>query len=177
MPFELEAFAPAEVDTQAQMRNGGRVKGHDEWLTPPGLIRSLGPFDLDPCAPTVRPWPTATRHIAPPENGLLMRWDGRVWMNPPFSQNARWIGRLAQHGNGIALVPARTDSRWFQEIAWPNAAAALFLRGRQRFYKVDGSIGAFGAAMPLVLFAFGESNRETLLTCGISGLLWSAPDA
>lgn len=28
----------------------------DEWLTPPGIIKSLGEFDLDPCAPVKRPW-------------------------------------------------------------------------------------------------------------------------
>lgn len=31
----------------------------DEWLTPPQLLKCLGPFDLDPCSPVDRPWPTA----------------------------------------------------------------------------------------------------------------------
>ena len=35
---------------------------HDEHLTPPWLIQSVGPFDLDPCAPIKRPWPTAKHH-------------------------------------------------------------------------------------------------------------------
>lgn len=36
----------------------------DEWLTPPHIIRALGEFDLDPCAPHIsrRPWNTAKRH-------------------------------------------------------------------------------------------------------------------
>lgn len=28
----------------------------DEWLTPPHILRALGPFDLDTCAPVNRPW-------------------------------------------------------------------------------------------------------------------------
>lgn len=24
---------------------------NDEWLTPPEIVRALGPFDLDPCSP------------------------------------------------------------------------------------------------------------------------------
>jgi hypothetical protein len=31
----------------------------DEWLTPPGILKALGQFDLDPCAPVNRPWDTA----------------------------------------------------------------------------------------------------------------------
>ena len=36
---------------------GDRSK--DEWLTPPEIIQALGHFDLDPCSPIDRPWPTA----------------------------------------------------------------------------------------------------------------------
>lgn len=42
----------------AHQNNGG----HDEWLTPPEILRALGAFDLDPCAPVVRPWETAAKH-------------------------------------------------------------------------------------------------------------------
>lgn len=34
----------------AHQKNGG----HDEWLTPPEILRALGAFDLDPCAPVMR---------------------------------------------------------------------------------------------------------------------------
>ena len=42
----------------------------DEWLTPPEILRALGPFDLDPCAPADRPWPTAALHYTVRDNGL-----------------------------------------------------------------------------------------------------------
>ena len=35
---------------------GKSSTGKNEWLTPPHILRRLGPFDLDPCAPINRPW-------------------------------------------------------------------------------------------------------------------------
>ena len=55
----------------------------DEWLTPPDIIRALGPFDLDPCSPGVRPWDMATKHYTVADDGLYRPWVGRVWLNPP----------------------------------------------------------------------------------------------
>lgn len=51
----------------------------DEWLTPPEIIKALGPFDLDPCAPVNRPWETAAKHYTVLDNGLTKPWHGRVW--------------------------------------------------------------------------------------------------
>lgn len=94
--------------------------GSDVWLTPPEIIQALGPFDLDPCAaPEPRPWPTATRHISLPEDGLSVDWTGRVWCNPPFGRvAAAWLRKLSEHGNGIALIPARTETAMFYETVW-----------------------------------------------------------
>lgn len=58
--------------------------GKDEWLTPPEIIRALGEFDLDPCAPIVRPWDMAKAHYTELDNGLIRPWHGRVWLNPPL---------------------------------------------------------------------------------------------
>jgi hypothetical protein len=77
------------------------VMGKDEWLTPPEIVRALGPFDLDPCAPIVRPWDTAAQHYTIQDNGLNQPWAGRVWLNPPYGREAiHWMARLAEHGNG-----------------------------------------------------------------------------
>lgn len=87
-----------------------------EWLTPPEILAALGTFDLDPCAPIVRPWDTAGQHYTIEDNGLAQAWEGRVWLNPPFgAQASKWLARLAAHGNGIALIPARTETVMFYE--------------------------------------------------------------
>ena len=80
----------------------------DTWLTPPDVLAALGTFDLDPCCPADMPWRTAARHITPAEDGLAQPWAGRVWLNPPYSRGViQWMAKLAQHGDGIALVFAR----------------------------------------------------------------------
>lgn len=86
----------------------------DEWLTPPNIIRSLGVFDLDPCSPINRPWDTAINHLTILDDGLSKEWEGRVWLNPPYGNETRkWLKKLAEHGNGIALIFARTETKTF----------------------------------------------------------------
>lgn len=141
------------------------------WLTPPEIIEALGSFDLDPCAaPEPRPWPTAVRHITPPEDGLRAEWDGRVWCNPPFgSHTAAWLARMAGHGNGIALTFARTDTRMFRQHVWPHTSGVLFLHGRPHFYLPDGTRATGNSGGPICLIAYGAANGERLRTCGLPG--------
>ena len=78
----------------------------DNWLTPPELVRSLGAFDLDPCASHDQTQPLAAREYKLPEhNGLLEPWSGRVWCNPPYSQLKAWASRFTLHANGIMICP------------------------------------------------------------------------
>jgi len=143
--------------------------GTDEWLTPPNILSALGPFDLDPCAPIVRPWDTATRHYTVSDDGLSLPWTGRVWCNPPFGRFAvRWLRRMAEHGDGIALIPARTETRMFYETVWGGAAAGvLFLRGRPHFHYVDGRRAPFNSGAPIALVAYGAANLGSLLNSGL----------
>lgn len=144
----------------------------EEWLTPPELLRALGPFDLDPCAPILRPWDTAGRHYTIQDNGLNQPWHGRVWCNPPYGAKAgAWLARLADHGNGIALIFARTETDAFFEHVWERADALLFLRGRIHFHHVDGRRAAANSGAPSVLIAYGDGNVSALRGCGIPGRL------
>lgn len=139
------------------------------WLTPPGVLAALGPFDLDPCAVTDRPWPTAADHIAPPEDGLAAEWTGRVWCNPPYDDVGRWLGKLADHGRGVALVFARTETAWFRDTVWERATAVMFLHGRLRFYRPDGSMADGNAGAPSCLVAYGADDAQRLARCGLVG--------
>jgi len=137
--------------------------GKEEWLTPPDLIRQLGPFDLDPCAPVNRPWDTAAKHYTVLDDGLLNPWHGRVWLNPPYGpETGKWLAKMAHHGNGVALVFARTETAAFHEHVWPRASALLFLRGRLTFHHVDGTPGPCSAGAPSVLIAYGGGDAERL---------------
>ncbi|MBF6607760.1 MAG: adenine methyltransferase, partial [Flavobacterium sp.] len=142
----------------------------DEWLTPPEIIKSLGDFDLDPCSPINRPWNTAKKHFTINDNGLIQDWEGRVWCNPPYGLEAsKWLSKLAEHDNGIALIFARTETKMFFEYVWNNADAVLFIEGRLHFHHVDGSRAKANAGAPSVLIAYGIENAKILKNCKIKG--------
>jgi len=105
------------------MKNHQRpVRGiTDKWLTPLSLIKSLGEFDLDPCGEIYHP----TAKTIFTKCGLERSWFGRVWLNPPYSEVALWLSKLSKHGNGVALVLARLDTKWCQNII-PQANSIFF---------------------------------------------------
>lgn len=141
---------------------------NDEWLTPPEILAALGQFDLDPCAPVNRPWPTAAQHYTVIEDGLAMPWAGRVWCNPPFGREAvKWLARMRDHGNGIALIPARTETAMFYSTVWGHAQGVLFVRKRQHFHYVDGSRASFNSGAPIALVAYGRKNLHALCNSGL----------
>lgn len=136
---------------------------NDEWLTPPEILQPLGAFDLDPCAPIIRPWSTAAQHYTMLDDGLSKLWRGRVWCNPPFGREAvKWLRRMAHHGNGIALIPARTETAMFYECVWGVAHAVCFIKGRPHFHYVDGRRAPFNSGAPICLVAYGDSNADCL---------------
>lgn len=142
----------------------------DEWLTPPELIKSLGEFDLDPCAPINRPWEMAKRHFTIMDNGLSQPWEGRVWLNPPYGRETfKWIERLSEHPDGgIALIFARTDTKGFHREIWNKAHGVFFLEGRINFYKVDGT-KSDRANAPSCLVAYNEKDCNAMADSGLAG--------
>lgn len=144
----------------------------DAWLTPPEILKALGPFDLDPCAPIERPWNMARSHITLKANGLVCAWHGRVWLNPPYGyETGRWLGRLVEHGNGIALIFARTETEDWMTHVWRSADAIMFLYGRLHFYHSNGDRARANSGAPSALIAYGQDNVTALRESGIKGAL------
>lgn len=138
---------------------------NDEWLTPPEILHALGHFDLDPCAPadSRRPWNTAAHHYSVNDDGLSQPWHGRVWCNPPFGKEAvKWLRKLAAHGNGVGLIPARTETAMFYECVWGLADAVCFIKGRPHFHYVNGTRAAANSGAPICLIAYGAENVQAL---------------
>ncbi len=166
--FDLEPVA-----IKAEPHHSGQDTS-DIWLTPPFIIDALGgpdSFDLDPATPLTMPWPTAKRRYTIEDNGLTSAWMGRVWLNPPYSRPAysRFMGRMADHGHGTALIFARTETRTFFDCVWDRASALLFLAGRLNFYTAEGRPGGANAGAPSVLCAYGEADAAVLESCGLDG--------
>lgn len=141
------------------------------WLTPKPIIDALGPFDMDPCAaPEPRPFDTAKiMNSESDANGLEIPWAGRVWLNPPYGTQAeQWLSKLEQHGDGIALVFARLDTNWLQNILSRHGFFAL--RGRIRFLRPDGSTASNSAGAGSILIPFGQYNISRVINSGLRGL-------
>lgn len=158
---------------EAGWGHGGQIyKGSSvEWYTPPRIFTALGlEFDLDPAAPKGGvPWIPAREHYSIEDNGLDRLWHGRVWLNPPYGrESAVWVDRLAQHGNGVALVFARTDTAWGQRSI-RAADAVCLIAGRLSFVAGAGASQAKGhnAGAPSMLLGYGDTCADAVLRCGL----------
>lgn len=143
-----------------------------DWYTPPWVFEALGlEFDLDPCQPEAKiPWIPAKRHYCLADDGLEKKWDGLVWLNPPYGKHTPdWLEKMHKHRNGIALVFARTDCKWFHDYC-AKADAILFLSGRIKF--VDGLCvtGGNGAGSGSMLIAWGDTAVDALERIRARGL-------
>ena len=134
-------------------------------LTPLDLISKIGSFDLDPCG--LQFHKTANKIISLPDDGLIDEWNGRVWLNPPYSNPKPFIEKLANHGDGIALVLNSTDTVWFQEYGLEKAKGMFLLKGRPKFTRVD--MTDVSIMRGVVLFAYGIESNELLKNCQLVG--------
>ena len=112
----------------------------NEWATPLALFQELDKefgFTLDPCATPQNA--KCKKFYTLEDDGLKQNWEGhRVFCNPPYGREiGRWVEkcyREAQRGAlVVALIPARTDTRYFHEFVWKKAKEIRFLRGRLHF--------------------------------------------
>lgn len=155
----------------------GGMAGHEstrydseDWVTPMELVAPLGQFDLDPCEATPQPWKFAKKGYKKADDGFKQDWKGRVWLNPPYGRNtAHWLKRLADHGEGTALIFARTETKTFFSEVWDKAHAVLFLKGRVKFCLPDGSKPGNCAGAPSVMIAYGVKDAYKLEMSGIPG--------
>lgn len=152
---------------------GGHTKPHkgatDEWGTPIHITESLGEFDLDPCAMKSLPWQHAKSLYTIEDDGFNKEWNGRVWLNPPYSQAAKWLKKLAEHKHGTALIFARTDTKMFFDHVWSHAKSILFLKGRLFFHHPDGTRAKHNSGGPSCIIAYSWYDAEQLNASGLEG--------
>lgn len=138
------------------------------WETPKELFHNLNDvfnFTLDVCA--VPETAKCEKYFTPAIDGLAQNWCNNIcWMNPPYGRDQiKWIDKAAKESlNGVTvvcLIPARPDTRAWQNIIFPNATAICFIKGRLKFGGSKDS-----APFPSAIVVFGNkltSSQENML--------------
>lgn len=108
-----------------------------EWATPQDFFDRLHAefaFTLDPAATAENA--KCAKFYSLADDGLSRSWAGeRVFVNPPYGRGiGKWVEKAATCGAAVvvALLPARTDTRWFHDFIY-GKAEIRFVRGRLKF--------------------------------------------
>ena len=115
----------------------------DDWATPEWFfarVSRIYRLGLDVCATAANA--KCPKFYTPAEDGLTRDWTADaagagVWMNPPYGREiSKWVAKAAAEARKgtpvVALLPARTDTRWWHEWVAPFALVR-FVRGRLTF--------------------------------------------
>lgn len=128
--------------------------GENEWYTPAKYVELaravMGDIDVDPASSTkAQEIVRAGTFYTADDDGLAHEWNGRVWLNPPYSQPAihQFAEKMVQEVSAgraveaIMLTHNYTDTAWFH-LAESLAAAICFTRGRIGFVSPTGTTAA-----------------------------------
>ena len=132
----------------------------DEWGTPKSIFDELNKtfhFTIDVCADASNH--KCEKYFTKEQDGLRQDGGGGViWCNPPYGREiGKWVEKCAMHrGVAVMLVPARTDTKWWQDYIYHNPNAQVrFFRGRLKFND-----GKNPAPFPSALIIFCNLSLE-----------------
>lgn len=97
-------------------------------------LNALWGFTLDVCANAENA--KCSRYFTKEQDGLRQKWEGVVWMNPPYGREiGAWMRKAYESSREgafvVCLVPARTDTNWWHD--WAVRGQITFIRGRLKF--------------------------------------------
>lgn len=112
-----------------------------EWETPQSFFDELNDefhFTLDSCALPHNA--KCERFYTPEQDGLSQDWEGeRVFCNPPYGSSIyNWIRKCSLESKKpntlvVALIPVRTDTKYFHEFIYKKVKEIRFVKGRLKF--------------------------------------------
>lgn len=111
------------------------------WETPQTLFDNLDrefSFTIDVCALYYNT--KCKSYFSPEDNGLLQKWDGVCWCNPPFDKTmGSWIKKAyfsAQEGaTVVCLFPGNYhDNNWWHDYVM-KSSEIRYMRGRCNFHN------------------------------------------
>ena len=137
-----------------------QARTSNDYWTPKWVFDALGiEFDLDVACPPEGPVNTPCKNYYTQEtDGLSSPWNGKVWMNPPFSKAKPWADKFVEHANGVCLM-AFSKSYWFERI-WNEAPVMCLPPIHMEF--VQG-----GIFIPVFMAAYGEECENALAQSGL----------
>lgn len=140
---DIEAIEKGEMTVNKAVNNliVTKYTGNEEWYTPKKYIdmarEVLGRIDIDPASnafanQTVQ----ATTYYTKEDDGLTKEWQGKMWLNPPYSSIiAEFINKTCNSDvEAIVLTNNSTDTKWFAQGA-NHCNAICFTYGRINFYN------------------------------------------
>jgi len=138
-----------------------------------------GKPDLDPCAESDKRSNVGAKKVyTKDDDGLAHPWAGRVFVNPPYGRViGDWTAKIrVEWARGeitelIALLPARTDTEWFEALTVDtDDAIVCFIHQRLTFLGNEA-----GAPFPSVAVYFGPRHDVFAEVFGELGSLWQRP--
>lgn len=149
-----------------------------EWYTPPEIFEALGlTFDLDPCSPGPgKSYVPTLKHYTLAQDGLGHDWNNNlVFVNPPSGPSTPdWLDKLAHHGNGIALISARTDDTWLHTYG-SQCDALCFITTPVRFYRGGISRRDTTTGTVSILLGYGPKAVAALRASGLGACFALVP--
>ena len=157
--------------------------GENEWYTPIEYINKakevMGSIDLDPASSIIaNKTVNADKIYTIDDNGLEQKWNGNVWLNPPYSSDL--IGKFANKlvdsfknndiEQAIVMVNNATETQWFTTMI-DKASAIVFPKGRIKFVDMNGNVG--NAPLQGQAFIYFGSNANKFLDT-FMGYGWGA---
>ena len=111
----------------------------DNWSTPKDFYDKLDNefnFDFDPC-------PLNLNEITPENDGLLISWGKRNFINPPYSRKLKesFVIKAIEESKKdklcVMLLPVSTSTKLFHDYILPNAKEIRFIKGRIKFIGIN----------------------------------------
>lgn len=136
------------------LNHGLFTSNTDQWATPQSLFDKLNEefhFTLDVCADASNA--KCPNYFTKEQDGLKQDWSGHMcWMNPPYGRAiSHWVEKASGY-DVVALLPARTDTRYFHDFIY-HKAEIRFLKGRLKFGGAKNS-----APFPSMVVVFRKTD-------------------
>jgi len=158
------------------VKQGMKSSEKQDWATPQVFVDAVdlhlnvGGFDLDVCADSEST--KAPAWYSEDSDGLQQPWWGAVWCNPPYAEVEDWFNKanheilrggtwhLRRLEGVVMLVPARTDTSWFHDVALKCASQVILIKHRIYFEGGDPANERGGALFPSMLVVMdGKENQ------------------